>query len=79
MSSPQIILDSVQTLSVHTGRVAGKRKREPAKPSTKNLVMQIRVTPAQKAAMERAAKRDLLNFSAWALRILLPQTDWKQE
>ncbi len=39
--------------------------------SRKGRALQIRVTPAQKAAIAAAAKADQLTVSAWVRRVLL--------
>ena len=43
----------------------------PKPDSRKGGALQIRVTPAQKAAIAAAAKADALTVSAWARRVLL--------
>jgi uncharacterized protein (DUF1778 family) len=45
--------------------------KQPRPDDRKGRALQIRVTPAQKAAIAAAAKADALTVSAWARRVLL--------
>ena len=51
-----------------------KRGRPPLKPQDKREVFAIRLTAAERAAIEQAAKRAELSVSDWARAVLLRHT-----
>jgi hypothetical protein len=59
--------------------VARAPKRRKSKAERKGDFLRIRVTAEQKAALEAAARRETLDFSAWARRLLLPAAGWKPD
>lgn len=58
----------------------GRRpKRGKSKGERKGDFLRIRVTAAQKAALETAARRDTLDLSAWVRRVLLRAAGWEPD
>ena len=70
------LLDSADPVVVLLGYVARGGKRRKAKDDLKEEYLRIRVTDEQKQALEAAARRDTLDFSAWARRVLLKAAGW---
>ena len=64
---------------VTMGYMARGGKRRKTKGERKEEFLRIRVTTEQKQALEAAARRDTLDFSAWARRLLLPAAGWNPD